>query len=70
MAKIRHANVGTGVETLEEWMGDDIHEIDTDTGVLLISIPPSGFHKIYNIYAYKTGEQLHLKIDYEEIPEP
>jgi len=69
MAKIKHANVGTGVETLGEWMGEDLHTVDTEDGILLVSVPPSGYHKIYNLYAEKTGEKYHLKMDYEEIPE-
>lgn len=71
MAKIIHTNVGVGIETLEEWMGEDIHEVNVNNdGVLLVSIPPSGKHKIYNIYAVKTGGKYHLEMDVENTPEP
>lgn len=69
MAKITHANVGTGIETLEEWMGENIHALD-EGGDIVVSNPPSGYHKIYNIYARKIGAKYHLTIDVENEPEP
>jgi len=68
MAKIVHTNVGTGIETLDEWMGQDIHEL-AEGGKIVISEPPSGFHKIYNIYAKKTGDIYHLMMVVETEPE-
>ena len=65
--KIVHTNVGTGIETLTEWMGD-IHEL-TEGGDIIISNPPSGFHKIYNIYAKKIGDKYHLMVDVNTEPE-
>ena len=69
MAKIKHINVGTGIETLEEWMNVDVHEL-TEDGELIVSAPPSGFHKIYGIYAKKTGEVYQLFMVVENEPEP
>lgn len=42
MAKVRHANVGEGIETLEEWMGENLHEV-IDGGEIIPSNPPSGY---------------------------
>jgi len=69
MAKIKHINVGTGIETLEEWMGESIHEL-TEDGELIVSNPPSTYYKIYNIYAKKTGDKWHLMMQVDEDPEP
>jgi len=68
MAKIVHTNVGVGIETLGEWMGEDIHEI-VEGGELISSAPPSGYHKIYGIYAKKVGTQYHLIMVVETEPE-
>lgn len=69
MAKIIHENVGVGLETLAEWMSTDTHKL-TEGGVLIVSEPPSGFHKIYNIYANKVGAKYHLVISVNTEPEP
>ena len=34
------------------------------------SSPPSGYHKIYNIYAKKVGGSYHLVLVIESEPEP
>lgn len=67
--KIVHANVGTGIETLEEWMHEDTHEL-AEGGILIVSEPPTGFHKVYGIYAKKTGENYHFVMVVETEPEP
>ena len=59
MSKIVHTNVGEGIETLEEYMSEDMHEL-TEEGELILSAPPSGYHKIYGIYAKKVGAKYHL----------
>lgn len=69
MAKIVHTNVGVGIETLAEWMNESIHALDED-GEIVVSAPPSGSHKIYGIYALKTGEAYHLVMVLEDTPEP
>ena len=38
--------------------------------VVFTSSPPSGYHKIYNIWAKKVGGTYQLVIDVETEPEP
>ena len=68
MGVIRHTDVGLGV-TKVEYHDEDAHELPEDT-ILIVSEPPSTYHKIYNLYAIKTGDKYHLQMDVEEIPEP
>ena len=71
MAKIIHTNVGVGIETLEEWMDEDIHELTEDgDGNIVPSFPPSGFYKITNMYMYKVGAKFMLRIFHKDTPEP
>ena len=56
---VKHINVGVGLETLEEWMGEDIHELPTDT-VLVISKPPDGFTQVKTIYLKEIEQELYL----------
>jgi len=67
MAKVHHVSTGIGIKTDEEWVAE-VHQIEENDGILLVSNPPSGFHKIYNLYAVKTGNVYHLQMDVEDIP--
>ena len=74
MAKIKHRDVGAGVETAEEWMDEDLHELvldeSIDNGMLVVSNPPSGFYKVTNIYCTKVGDTYELIVNHENIPQP
>lgn len=65
---VKHKDIG---ETLykEEYHWDEAHELPGDS-VLLVSEPPSGFHKIYNIYAKKVGTKYHWIMEVETISQP
>ncbi len=67
--KIRHGDVGQGLESVAEWQGDDLHEV-IGGGDIIISNPPSTFHKIYNLYAKKVGATYHLMMEVESVSEP
>ncbi len=68
MAKIIHTNVGVGVETLEEWMGEGIHELDED-GELIVSNPPSTYYKCYGLYMKKIGSKYYPVFVHSDTPE-
>lgn len=68
MVKVRHIDVGEGIETLEEWMDESLHEL-IEGGKIVESNPPSTFHKIYNIYAKKVGVKYQLVMVVESDPE-
>ena len=68
MAKVIHTNVGEGLETLAEWMGEGIHTLDED-GELIVSNPPSGYYKVYGIYLRKVGEKFFPVFVYSDTPE-
>ena len=68
MAKITHTNVGTGIEHLAEWMGDDIHALD-EAGELIVTNPPSGFYKCYGVYMTKIGNKFHPVFVHSDTPE-
>lgn len=72
MGKIRHKpaaeTVGEEVDALE-WEDPDIHEV-IEGGDIVTSNPPSTYHKIYQIYAKKTGNKYHLVMVVDEAPEP
>jgi len=65
---VKHKDIG---ETLykEEYHWDEAHELP-DSSILLVSEPPSGKYKIYNIYLQKIGSKYHPIFEYESIPEP
>ena len=67
MAKIKHVSVGEALDSTE-WAGDDIHTL-TEDGEIIVSAPPSGFHKIYGLYAKKVGNKYHLMMVVEAEPE-
>ena len=69
MAKIRHVSVGEAIDTEAEWMDEDIHSLDED-GEIVVSAPPSTYHKIYGIYAKKVGNNYQLMMVVEDAPEP
>jgi len=52
----------------EEWEWEETHELPTNT-ILLVSEPPSGKHKVYNLYATKIDAKYHLVFEVETIPE-
>lgn len=68
MAKIIHTNVGTGIENLEEWMGEEIHALDED-GELIVSNPPSTYYKVYGVYMKKIGNSFHPVFVHSDTPE-
>ncbi len=59
MAKIIHTNVGVGIETLGEWMGEDIHALDED-----------GLYKAYFVCILPSGGERTHKIEYEILANP
>lgn len=68
MAKIIHTNPGVGIETAEEWMGEDMHELDED-GELIVTNPPSGYYKVYGIYMTKIEEKYFPVFVHSDTPE-
>ena len=69
MAKIKHKSTGIECDS-GEFHGVELHEVSEGDGGLLISNPPSGFHRVYNIYLQKTGGKYHPIFIVEDIPEP
>ena len=68
MAKIIHTNVGEGIETIEEWIGEEIHELD-EPGELVVTYPPSGYYKCYGVYMKKIGSKFYPVFVHEDTPE-
>ena len=68
MVKVVHTNVGTGIETLQEFMGEDMHEL-SEEGELLVSDPPSGYYKVYGIYMKKIGDRFYPVFVHNDTPE-
>ena len=70
MAIIKHIIVGEQLDS-GEWVSEDTHEVVAGTeGILLISNPPSGCYKIYNVYAEKFGAVYKFVFEHSDIPEP
>ena len=70
MSKIIHTNVGVGIETLEEFTAEEMHElIESEDGNILVSIPPVGCYKITNLYCEKIGESYHFVYRHLDTPE-
>lgn len=67
MARIKHVDVGEELYATE-WVSPDAHEV-IEGGKLIVSEPPSTFHKIYNLYARKTGNTYQLVMVLESEPE-
>lgn len=67
MAKIKHIDVGEELDSVE-WVSPDTHEV-VEGGKLIVSEPPSTFHKIYNLYAKKVGSTYQLVMVLESEPE-
>jgi len=65
---VKHKDIGDKLYQ-EEYHWDEAHELPSSS-ILLVSEPPSGFHKIYNIYANKVGSKYHWIMEVETIPEP
>ena len=70
MAKIivKHKDIGEELSQ-EEYVWAEAHELPGDS-ILLVSEPPSGKYKIYNIYMQKIGAKYHPIFEIENIPEP
>lgn len=68
MAKVIHTNVGTGIEHLEEWMGEGIHSLDED-GEIVVTAPPSGYYKCYGVYMTKVGNKFYPVFVHDDTPE-
>ncbi len=65
---VKHKDIG-GTLYKEEYHWDEAHELSTET-ILLVSEPPPGYYKIYNIFAQKIGSKYHIVTEQENVPEP
>lgn len=62
---VKHKSVGEELDSTE-WISEELHDLPTES-VLLISKPPVGGHKIYNIWRTAEGN---IKYEYEDIAKP
>jgi len=71
-----HHNVlKEAIKKIEAKLGIDMSEVRTSLDYIvkqlaIKSIPPSGFHKVYEIYGRKTDAKYRPIIIYESEPEP
>ena len=65
---VKHKDVGDDLYK-SEYLAEEAHEIPDET-ILIVSEPPSGYYKIYNIYAQKIGAKYHIVTEQENVPEP
>ena len=64
--KVKHISVGTDIKDDAEWTGENLHTLEMEDGAVLVSNPPQGGHKVYNIWAVKVGSKYHLEMEVEE----
>ena len=78
MAKIIHTNVGTGIEDLEEWMGEGVHALDeaaVDGNVVSYNVPGSvnsqkGDYTAHFVNILPSGGERTHKMRYKILPNP
>lgn len=69
-----HNALKEAVKALEAKVGVDLSAISTSLDYIVSQLavksqPPSGYHKVYEIYGQKEGEKYHPIIIYETEPE-
>jgi hypothetical protein len=64
-------DTGVQLDKIEFEESTDMHMVDGINfgDVVVISNPPSGYYKIFNIYMAKVGAIYQLYIDHSDIPE-
>ena len=65
---VKHKDVAEKIYK-EDYLWEELHELPSDS-VVVVSEPPSGYYKIYNIYAQKIGTKYHIVTEQENVPEP
>ena len=66
--KVKHNSVGTEIQDDAEWTDENLHVLEIEPGAVLVSEPPSGFHRITNIY-YDPDSDEHVVVrDDQKIP--
>jgi len=65
---LHHKDAGINVDSVE-WTEDALHELASDT-IILVSDPPSGFHRIVSLYMKKVGVKYQFVAVVETDPVP
>jgi hypothetical protein len=68
--KVKHISVGTEIKDDAEWTKEDLHTLEVEEGAVIVSNPPSGGYKIFNMWLEKVGSKYKIMFDIENIPIP
>jgi len=69
-----HNALKEAIKALEVKVGIDLSAVETSLDYIIKQLavksdPPTGYHKVYGLYAKKTGDKYHPVIEVETEPE-